>query len=81
MTDRNEPNTKDQPEDLPSDLLHDSGEAGGDPDSHLGASRDHQPRAADDGPDAAKLQRTPGEEPEDNDAAAPGQDSTGVAPS
>lgn len=81
MTDRNDPSTKDQPEDLPSDLLHDSGEAGGDPDSHLGASRDHQPSASDAGPDTTKLQRTPGKEPQDGDGVVPSQDNTGIAPS
>ena len=83
MTDRNDPNTKtkDQPDDVPSDLLHDSGEAGGDPDSHLGASRDHQPRAIDDGPDTTKLQRTPGAEPQESKDEAPRQDPSGVAPS
>ncbi len=71
---------KKEPEDLPSDLLHDSGEAGGDPDSHLGAERDHQPRPSDDGPDTTKLQRAPGRDAGD-DSSATRQDNTGVAPS
>ena len=83
MTERHDPTTpttKKEPSDLPSDLLHDSGEAGGDPDSHLGASRDHAPRAADDGPATAKLQRAPGHD-SDDDKVPPKQDGTGVAPS
>ncbi len=72
---------KKEPADLPSDLLHDSGEAGGDPDSHLGASRDHQPRPSEDGPDTTKLQRTPGSDAGDGDNAESPQDNSGVAPS
>ncbi len=80
MTERHDPTTKNEPPNLPSDLLHDSGEAGGDPDSHLGASRDHLPRAADDGPATAKLQRTPGQD-SDNDEVPAKRDGSGVAPS
>ena len=72
---------KKEPAELPSDLLHDSGEAGGDPDSHLGASRDHKPRASDDGPDTAKLQRTPGEDADAGDSSAARPNNSGVAPS
>jgi hypothetical protein len=80
MTDLNEPATKNETPDPSRDLLHHSGEAGGDPDSHLGATRDHQPRAADDEPATTKLQRTAGQDP-DNDQVVPEQNSPGVAPS